>query len=230
VGAASEVAARARVGGESWASHAGRVALALAVIAAIAGCAALPAPVASPATSAAAAAPAPVATTSSAALFVLVNSGFEATAMTNGGDPEGWYSFQHAGDKSYRFIVDGDQPRSGQRSLRIENVGPEPYGAIAQIVDARPHAGKVARLTGWLRTRGADDGGAGLTLLTLASGATVDQNFMYDAAVRGTTGWQRFTITVPVKKGADRLEVGAMLRGKGTLWLDDVELTFVAAQ
>ena len=62
----------------------------------------------------------------------------------------------------------------------------------------------------------------------LASGATLDQNFMTDAPVRGTTAWQRFTITIPVQPGADRIEVGAMLRGKGALWLDDVELALVA--
>lgn len=203
----------------------------LLVAALMGGCASAPAPVVAPV------AAAPVATATAAAptlparpadAYALVNPGFEATAITSLGDPEGWYSFQHAGAKSYRFAVDTDAPHSGQRSLRIENVGAEPYGAIAQIIEAKPYVGKVARLTGWLRTRDAADGGAGLTLLVLTGSAVIDQNFMYDQAVRGTTGWQRFTITVPVKAGADRLEVGAMLRGKGTLWLDDVELAFVA--
>ncbi len=51
---------------------------------------------------------------------------------------------------------------------------------------------------------------------------------MYDGAVRGTTEWKRFTITVAIPKGADRIEVGAMLRGSGALWFDDAELKFVA--
>lgn len=159
--------------------------------------------------------------------YTLINPGFESTTVNRKGDPDGWYSFQHAGDKSYDFALDGERPRSGQRSLRIENTGPEPYGAIAQIVEAKPFVGKTARLTGWLRTRDASGLGAGLTLLVLSGGATLDQNFMYDQSVRGTTDWQRFTITIPVKPGADRVEVGAMLRGKGALWLDDVELAFV---
>ena len=34
--------------------------------------------------------------------------------------------------------VDTADPHGGARSLRIENIGPEPYGAITQSIDARP--------------------------------------------------------------------------------------------
>ncbi len=183
-----------------------------------------PAPVATPATPAAAPATAAAPTRG----IPLVNPGFESAKMTTRGEPEGWFSFQHAGDVSYRFIADTADPRSGAKSLRIENVGPEPYGAIAQIVDARPHTGKVARLSGWLRTRDASGTGAGLTVLMLQGGATLAQNFMLETPVKGTTGWTRYTITLPVAPGTDRIEVGAMMQGKGALWLDDVELEFVA--
>jgi hypothetical protein len=158
----------------------------------------------------------------------LVNPGFESMKPGARGDPDGWFSFQHAGDLSYRYIVDTAEPRSGARSLRIDNIGPEPYGAVAQIVAGAPHAGKVARLSGWLRTRDANDNGAVLTLLVLQGGATLAQNFMLDTPVKGTTGWKRYTITLPVARGADRIEVGAMMQGRGSLWLDDVELEFVA--
>jgi hypothetical protein len=205
-----------------------------AIFAALAGACATP-PATAPAAPATTA-PAPPATvsapaavsTATAERFALANPGFESTVRPSSGDPDGWYAHQHAGEKSYRFVVDDEAPHTGPRSLRLENIGPEPYGAIGQIIDARPHGGKVARLSGWLRTRDASDGGAGLTLVAQQGGAIIDHNFMYDAAVRGTTGWQRFTITVPVATRADRLEVGAMLRGKGALWLDDVELEFIS--
>ena len=42
-------------------------------------------------------------------------------------------------------------------------------------------------------------------------------------AVKGTTGWTRYHDHAAVlPKNAERIEVGAMLQGKGTLWLDDV--------
>jgi hypothetical protein len=158
---------------------------------------------------------------------VLVNPGFESVKPGARGDPDGWFSFQHAGDLSYRYVVDTAEPHGGTRSLRIDNIGPEPYGAVAQIVAGAPHAGKVARLSGWLRTRDANGSGAVLTLLVLQGGATLAQNFMLDTPVKGTTGWKRYTITLPVTPGADRIEVGAMMQGRGSLWFDDAELEFV---
>lgn len=157
----------------------------------------------------------------------VTNPGFESAQTGPRGDPEGWFTFQHAGPPSYRYVIDTERPHGGARSLRIENIGPEPYGAVAQAMDARPHVGKTAKLSGWLRTKDANDAGAGLTLLVLQAGATIGYNFQYDAPVNGTTDWKRYTITVPIAKGADRLEIGAMMRGKGALWLDDVELEFV---
>ena len=159
--------------------------------------------------------------------IALQNAGFESTERGPRGDPPGWFSFQHAGDLSYRYVVDTAEPRSGQRSLRIDNIGPEPYGAVAQSVRAGAYVGKVAKLTVWMRTRDANDNGAVPTLLVLSSGATLAQNFMLDQPVKGTTPWTRYTLTLPVAKNADVVEVGAMMRGKGSLWLDDVELEFV---
>lgn len=153
----------------------------------------------------------------------LANPGFESTAPgRRNNDPDGWFSHQHAGDLSYRFAVDTANPHGGARSLRIDNVGPEPYGAISQSLDAKPFRGKTARLSGWLRTR--DTANAGLTLVVLGNGVPLANNFMADAPVKGTTPWARYTITLPVVANAEFIEVGAMMQGKGTLWLDDVEL------
>ena len=194
----------------------------LAVAAALAGCATTPpAPVVTPPppSTSARQAPAPAV----AGAVSLTNPGFESTARgRRNNDPEGWFSHQHAGEVSYRFALDTADPHGGARSLRIENVGPEPYGAIAQSVAATPYRGRTARLSGWLRTRDADN--ASLTLIVLANGAPIANNFMADAPVKGTTAWKRYTITLPVAANAEFIEIGAMVQGKGTAWLDDVEL------
>lgn len=199
----------------------------IAITAWLGGCAAPSAvPVASPtgtASPVAAAAAAPAASQRAN----LANAGFESTQPGPRGDPQGWFSFQHAGPASYRFSVDAAERHGGERSLRIDNTGPEIYGAIAQGVDARPWRGKVARVSGWVKTRDADDGGAVLTLLALQSGATLAQNFMPDAPIKGTTDWKRYTITLAIPPATDKVEVGAMLRGRGSAWLDDVELEIV---
>jgi hypothetical protein len=196
--------------------------LALSAVAALAACAAAPhAPVVTPPPSAAPA-PAPVNAVPSG--VSLANPGFESTVPgRRNNDPEGWFSHQHAGEVSYKFALDNADPHGGARSLRIENVGPEPYGAIAQRVDAQPYRGKTARLSGWLRTR--DSANASLTLIVLANGVQLANNFMADAPVKGTTAWKRYTISLPVAPNAEFIEIGAMMQGKGVLWLDDVELS-----
>ena len=210
-----------------------RLCIALTV-AALAACATPPqqAPVVTP-PAAAAKPPAPVVTpppsaakpAAPAAAVAVVNPGVESTAPgRRNTDPEGWFSHQHAGDLSYKFAADTAEPRSGARSLRIDNVGPEPYGAIAQSVSAVPYRGKTARLSGWLRTRDTNYGA--LTLIVLANGVPLANNFMGDEAVKGTTPWKRYTIKLPVAPNAEFIEIGAMMQGKGTLWLDDVELAF----
>jgi hypothetical protein len=195
---------------------------ALFAAAALAACTTPPpphAPVVTPPPSAAKPA-APAATSG----IAIANPGFESTAPgRRNNDPEGWFSHQHAGDLSYKFVLDTADPRSGARSLRIDNVGPEPYGAIAQTISAEPYRGKIAQLSGWLRTR--ETSNAALTLLVLANGVPLANNFMGDQAVKGTTAWKRYTITVPVASNAEFIEVGAMMQGKGTLWLDDVEVS-----
>jgi hypothetical protein len=63
----------------------------------------------------------------------------------------------------------------------------------------------------------------------LANGVPLANNFMADAPVKGTTAWTRYTIALPVAPNAEFIEVGAMMQGKGTLWLDDVELEMAAS-
>jgi len=201
----------------------------LALVVALAGCATATTTAGERTPKPAQAAPAAIAPRSATAPVRadIINPGFESTVPGRRGDPEGWFTFQHAGDKSYSFTLDSEGPRTGTRSLRIENVGPEPYGAVAQSFEAAAHRGKVARFSAWLRTRDVSETGAVLTLMTLQAGVPQAQNFMAESPVKGTTGWTRYTITLPVPNGAARIEIGAMLQGKGALWLDDVELEFV---
>ena len=85
----------------------------------------------------------------------------------------------------------------------------------------------MARVTAWIKTRGASGEGAALMVRTVAAGYSLDHAYMKETAIKGTTPWTRYTIDLPVRAGADRMEVGVMLQGPGSLWIDDVELAFV---
>lgn len=161
----------------------------------------------------------------------LVNPGFESTKPGVRGDPEGWTGIQHAGPLSYTFKLDVDARHDGAASLRIASVGPEPFGAVFQQLPAAALRGKTLKLSAWLRTRdvvgSGTGGGAVLTLQAMQGGATIGYNHMKDGAVKGTTEWKRYEITLAIPPAADQVEVGAMLHGPGAMWVDDVELEIV---
>ena len=160
--------------------------------------------------------------------IALVNPGFESPRPGLFGNPEGWFSIQHAGDLSYTFRLDKAVHHAGANSLRIDNVGPEPFGSIYQHVPAQPYAGKRLRFSAWVRTEdatGSATGGGGVLLIqAMQGGAPLAWNHMRDTPVRGTQAWARYSVEIDVPPAADQIEVGAMLHGPGRLWLDDAEL------
>jgi len=160
---------------------------------------------------------------------VLVNAGFESDKTAPTGGPEGWYSYQHAGETSYLFVLDEAVKRGGARSLRIDNVGIEPYGSVAQIIAGRELSGRTVRFSAWLKTRGADDGGAALFIIAELGGSIMAHNFMAGSEVKGTRDWARHSLTLAIPAHADQVRVGATLEGKGTVWFDDADLEVVTA-
>jgi hypothetical protein len=158
----------------------------------------------------------------------LVNAGFESTQPGKLGAPEGWWAVQHAGPTSYAFTLDTMQPRSGERSLKVENIGPEPFGSIFQTLGAAPYRGKTLRFAAWIRTEGAAGNrfgaGAGLILHSMKGGYPIAYVMMRKDAVQGTTDWARYEVALKVPNEADHIEVGLNLYGPGIAWLDDVAL------
>ena len=163
----------------------------------------------------------------------LVNAGFESTLPGKLGAPQGWWTVQHAGPVSYTFTLDTTKPRSGERSLKLENVGPEPFGTIFQPVDATPYRGKKVRLAAWIRSEGVAGNrygaGAGLHLQAMKGSYPVVQETVRKDAIKGTTDWTRYEVAVDVPVEADRIELGLNLFGPGTVWLDDVALDVMDA-
>ena len=161
----------------------------------------------------------------------VANPGFESNEPGRQGAPPGWWKLQHAGPDSYAFVLDPSNPRGGERSLRITNIGPEPFGTILQKLDAAPFRGRALRYSAWVRTDGAKGNrygaGAGLVLHALRGGYPVSHVSMRKDAVGGTTGWARYQLTLKVPDHAEHIEIGLSLFGPGSAWLDDVELAVV---
>jgi hypothetical protein len=163
--------------------------------------------------------------------IALVNPGFESAKAGSSVAAEGWAGIHHASNVSYTFTLDDKIFRSGTRSLRIDNTGPEVVGIISQAISALPHRGKTLRFSGWIRThdtKGNPFGaGAGLMLQAMAYGSPQAFAHMRENAINGTTDWTRYQLKLTVPQDAQLIEVGMMLFGPGAAWLDDAALDVV---
>ena len=141
----------------------------------------------------------------------------------------GWTAIEHGSGNSYTFVADPENALSIPTSARIRRHGSEPFGLLQQSISVHPSwYNKTVRLSGTLR--GVDIGGAGGALVLRAddgSGQILAWNFMQNARVKDTQGWQRYTIELKIPPSAYSLIAGVMLEGDGTLWADNLAIELI---
>jgi len=163
----------------------------------------------------------------------LTRRGGEALARTlRNGDFEsskpldGWYTSGGARDE-FAAQVDATTRHGGNASARLQPLvaSPSGYGTLMQGFDATDYLGKRVRVATfvkgdgiseraefWARVQAIDSPGDGRGI---AGGR---------CALRRTFDWQRCEIA------GHHIQVGAGLRGPGTLWMDDVRVEVVGEE
>lgn len=154
------------------------------------------------------------------------NPDFEAGAG-DGGAPVGW-EVRSAG---YQAAVDTDVRHGGAASGRISFVAASestrlPPGLV-RCFEADRLIGATVRLRSFLRSENASGSLTGLVIEVSGrrpdgSDGILNIASMRSLPIRGTLDWREYTLQLPVALSAERLCVGALLTGRGTLWLDDV--------
>src|SRR5439155_21787538 len=92
----------------------------------------------------------------------------------------------------------------------------------------QPYRGKRIRLTAYLKSENVDPA-AGLGVIIIGPGGKILANDdMGGRAVIGTTDWQRYEVVADVPEDAERMDLTALLRGSGTLWVDSMQVEIVA--
>ena len=152
------------------------------------------------------------------------NASFDQASAS--GELAFWLASEHNQGNSYAFAATSDSAWSAPLSLKIHRYGTETYGAMNQLVPLQGSwIGKTARLTAYLKTADAVDGGAGLTLQMLGgAGEILDWNHMNDSKVRLSKSWQTYSVTLKILPKTASISIGVMLEGGGTLWADDMKL------
>lgn len=155
--------------------------------------------------------------------IALKNPSFNADAQGRFID---WASVEHNAGNSYSFVADAEDAHSAPSSARIRRHGPEIFGLLEQTMRVQPAwFGKTVRLSGYLKTAGANGGGGSLILQARDSGGlALVHDHMDNRKVKGDQGWKLYTAQVKIPTGAWAIQVGAMLEDGGTLWADDLVL------
>jgi hypothetical protein len=137
------------------------------------------------------------------------------------GLPENWTTF---GSPEYLFSIDSSMVKNGKYAATLEYHGKneKDYKALSYSIPA-DYEGQTVKLTGYVKTENVS-GSAGLWM-RIDPGALAFDN-MQDRPIKGTTGWKKYEIILDLHSSAAKdIVVGALLVGKGKIWVDDLQVT-----
>jgi erythromycin esterase-like protein len=119
-------------------------------------------------------------------------------------------------DASFVTEVD-DARRMSETSTAIAAAS---FGLATGTFPVSRAAGKKVRYSGYIKTEGVTSGYAGLWWRVDGPAGVLAFDNMQSRGVKGTTGWTRYTIELPVDASAKNINFGAILPGNGTAWFD----------
>lgn len=157
--------------------------------------------------------------------FAQTKPNFDFEQRAADGQPAGWNPI---GSAEYAFALDSVVKHRGRYALRTAYNTNTGFGGSYWRIPAT-FGGKKLTLTGFIKTQ--DTGLEPATFAGLwmrvdnAAGNAVAFDNMQSRGIKGTTDWQRYTITLPLPDEAESIHVGGLLVGKGAAWFDDFELT-----
>ena len=151
-----------------------------------------------------------------------LNLGFENVSKPNG-IPDGWVQW---GNWSYDIQVDSLVKRSGKYALRVEPkrepTAAREFGCPSFAIPAI-FEGENVTLKAFMRTEGVDRP-IGLMLRIDGNDGSLQFDNMYRKGLMGTPEWEEYSVTLPLPVEAKMIYIGAILWGKGKLWIDDIQL------
>jgi hypothetical protein len=148
--------------------------------------------------------------------------------------PAGWH---HNGAKADSYVVgvDSTQTFAGMPSAYVESLTPtveKGFGGMMQTTAAESFEGKRVRLSGWVKTENANEGGGHLWMRVDGQerGQTLSFDNMDNRPVKGTSGdWQEASVVLDVPVGAKAVAYGFFVSGGGKMWVSGQKMEVVGA-
>ena len=150
--------------------------------------------------------------------------------MLTAGVPQGWYL---AGSKpaEYESGVDSQAQYNSHPSayLKSKQVAIDGFGTLMQSFRAEQYAGKRVRFTAFVKTEGVQDW-AGLWMRVDKGKESVAFDNMQDRRIKGTSGWQQYSVVLDVPHDSTGIFLGILLSGTGTVWMNSVKVETVGLE
>lgn len=111
--------------------------------------------------------------------------------------------------------------------LAIPDADTSRFGALFQAASARGFVGKRLELSGYIASHDAPAGASLWLRADAADSTTVGFENTLPRGIRGTQDWTYQNIVMDVPPEAAVLMYGAVLNGRGTLYVDDLQFRIV---
>ena len=107
-----------------------------------------------------------------------------------------------------------------------------PFALLMQMASAESYVGKRVRLSGWIKTEDANQGGGHLWLRIDGQerGQMLGFDNMDNRPVKGTSDWQEASVVLDVPAGASALAYGFFVSGGGKMWVNGQRLEEVGPE
>jgi hypothetical protein len=103
------------------------------------------------------------------------------------------------------------------------------FGGMMQSTSAESYAGKRVRLSGWIKTAEANEGGGHLWMRIDGQerGQMLGFDNMDNRPVKGTADWQEASVVLDVPANAASLNYGFFVAGGGKMWVNGQRIEVV---
>lgn len=149
------------------------------------------------------------------------NLGFEQ-ADHEGALPKEWFQW----GSGYLITPDTQVVNSGQTAVKIapgQTNESSVFGCIARAIPATYKANEI-ELIARMKLDNVHDGAAGLMIRIDGASGVLGFDNMLKRNIHGTLDWTTFSVKIPYPENPKVIYIGAILTGKGQLWVDDFEI------
>lgn len=149
--------------------------------------------------------------------------------MGSSAAPRGWLM---AGSKpdNYTTGIDANVPYQGHASafLKAKPSATEGFGTLMQSFSASQYAGQRVRLRASVKSEAVNDW-AGLWMRVDQGAGTVAFDNMQSRPIKGTLGWQDYSVVLDVPQNSTMISFGILLSKGGAVWISNVRFEAVGA-